>query len=124
MSPARRTLTRAQLIAAEVFGYSFRNYEDHLGIGNLRYEQLMPESAMVLEQAVREGWPLAKVAAKLEASKESAEELLNAYRRAITVIDAENPAEAFRNAVRFAVQKAVSEGLSSEAAIEELVTQM
>jgi hypothetical protein len=30
MSPARMTLTRAQLIAAEVFGCSFHNYEDHL----------------------------------------------------------------------------------------------
>lgn len=69
MSPARMTLTRAQLIAAEVFGYSFHHYEDHLGIGNLRYEQLMPESAMVLEQAVRESWPLAKVAAELKASE-------------------------------------------------------
>jgi hypothetical protein len=28
---------------------------------------------MVLEQAVRESWPLAKVAAELEASEESAE---------------------------------------------------
>jgi len=124
MSPSRMTLTRAQLLAAELFGYSFHNYQDHLGIGNLRYEQLMPESAMVLEQAVHENWPPAKVAAELEASEESAEELLNAYRRAVAVIDAENPAESFRNAVRFAVQNAVSEGLSCEAEIEQLVTQI
>ena len=124
MSPSRITLTRAQLIAAEVFGYSFHNYEQHLGIGNLRYEQLMPKSVMVLEQAVRESWPLAKVAAELEASEQSAADLLDAYRRATAVIDAENPAESFRNAVRFAVQNAVSEGLSSEAAIEKLVTEI
>ena len=124
MSPARITLTRAQLIAAEVFGYSFDNYEDHLGIGNPRYERLMPESAMVLEQAVSESWPIVRVAARLNASEQSAGELLAAYRRAIAVIDAENPAESFRNAVRFSVQDAVSGQLSSEAAIEKLVTQI
>ena len=123
MSPARMRLSRVQLIAAEVFGYSFHNYEDHLGIDNQRFDQLMPESAVVLEQAVRERWPLAKLAAELKASEQSAEELLNAYGRAIAVIDAENPAESFRTAVRFAVQNAMSEG-SSEAAIEKLVTQI
>ena len=36
-------MNRAQLLAAEIFGYSFINYADHLGIGNVRYERLMPE---------------------------------------------------------------------------------
>lgn len=125
MPSAPTSLTRAQLLAAEIFGYSFQNYADHLGIGNARYERLMPESAMVLEKAVRGNWPVTKVAAALDASAESAESLLSAYQRAIAVIDAENPAESFRNAVRFALEGAISEGLSSEtAAVEKLVTQI
>ena len=40
-------MTREQLLAAEIFGYSFANDQDHLGIGNVRYEQLMPASAAV-----------------------------------------------------------------------------
>ena len=36
-------LSRAQFLAAEIFGYSYANYQDHLGIGNTRYERLMPE---------------------------------------------------------------------------------
>ena len=34
-------MNRAQLLAAEIFGYSFANYADHLGIGNVRYERLL-----------------------------------------------------------------------------------
>jgi hypothetical protein len=124
MSPSEKRLTRAQLLAAEIFGYSFQNYEDHLGIGHVRYERMMPDEAVLLERAVREQWPLAKVATALETSEENAEHLLNRYHRAIAVIDAENPAESFRNAVRFVIQDAVSDGLSDEAAIEKLVTQI
>ena len=50
-------MNRAQLLAAEIFGYSFANYADHLGIGNVRYERLMPEDVETLETAEREGWP-------------------------------------------------------------------
>jgi len=42
----------------------------------------------------------------------------------MTIIDAENPAESFRTAVRLAVQDAVADGLSSEADIERLVIQI
>jgi len=31
------------LLAAELFNYSYANYQNHLGIGNLRFEKLMPE---------------------------------------------------------------------------------
>ncbi len=47
-------LTRAQLLAAEIYGYSYANYRDHLGIGNIRYDHLMPETAQKLESAVSE----------------------------------------------------------------------
>lgn len=124
MGPTQKTMTRAHLLAAEVFGYSFQNYEDHLGIGHLRYEQIMPDTVMVLERAVRESWPLAKVAAEIESSEDNAESLLNAYHRAIEIVDAENPAEAFRNAIRFVVRDAASEGRLAEAAIEKVVTQI
>jgi hypothetical protein len=117
-------MTRKHLIAAAVYNYSYQNYEDHLGIGNQRFERLMPESATVLAQAVQENWPRAKAAAALDTSEESAEILLGNYRRAMTIIDAENPAESFRTAIRLVVQDAVADGLSSEADIERLVIQI
>ena len=117
-------MNRAQLLAAEIFGYSFANYADHLGIGNVRYERLMPEAAETLETAEREGWPATKTAEALEVDVERAEELLEALQRAREVVDAENPAEAFRNGVRFAIWHAVEEGLRDPESMEKLVTQI
>lgn len=117
-------MSRYHLLAAEVFGYSFANYEDHLGIGHERFETLMPQDAETLEHAHREHWPAAKVAESLSVDVKTAERLLSAFQRAIQVIDAENPAESFRNAIRFVIQDAVAEGLTDEESIEALVTQI
>ena len=117
-------MNRAQLLAAEIFGYSFANYADHLGIGNVRYERLMPEDTETLELAEREGWPAAKIAAALEVDVERAEDLLAALQRAREIVDAENPAEAFRNGVRFSIWHALEEGLQDPESIEKLVTQI
>jgi len=117
-------VTREQLLAAEIYGYSFANYQDHLGIGNVRYEQLMPEAVRTLEQAAKENWPTSRIAEMLDVEVEEVEQLTAAFDRARQIVDAENPAELFRNAVRFSVQRALSEGLDDAQSIEELVTQI
>ena len=117
-------MNRAQLLAAEIFGYRFANYADHLGIGNVRFERLMPQDAKTLETAEREGWPASKIAAALEVDVERAEELREAFQRAREVVDAENPAEAFRNGVRFSIWQALEEGLHDPESVEKLVTQI
>ena len=117
-------MDRLQLLAAELFGYSFANYEEHLGIGNERYERLMPETAETLETAEREGWPAFKIAEELDVDVERAEQLLVAFERARDVVDAENPAEAFRHGVRFTIMDALDDGLDGPEALENLVTQI
>jgi hypothetical protein len=117
-------MTRAQLSAAEIFKYSFANYQDHLGIGNERFEHDMPRTAELLERAVAESWPLARLARELEIDESEATEYLDAYHEAVAVVDAENPAEAFRTAVLFAVRDAGNEGLRSSEDIERLVKQI
>ena len=119
-----RELSRYHLLAAEIFGYSYANYRDHLGIGNLRFEELMPQDAKRLEAAVSEDWPIGRVAQELEVDTDNAAALVNATRDAIQVVDADNPSESFRNVVRQVIQRAVAEGLNDDEAIEELVTQM
>ena len=47
-----------------------------------------------------------------------------AFGRARQIVDAENPAELFRNAVRFSIQDAAEEGLHDSESIEALVTQI
>ena len=117
-------MTREQLIAAEIYGYSFDNYEDHLGIGNVRYEQLMPEAARTLERAANEGWPTSQLAQVLKVKLDEVVELTAAFARARQIVDAENPAELFRNAVRFSIQAAVNQRLNDAESIESLVTQI
>jgi hypothetical protein len=117
-------MTREQLLAAEIYGYSFANYQDHLGIGNVRYDQLMPEAVRTLEHAANENWPTSRIAEVLEVDIDEAEGLRTAFDRARQIVDAENPAELFRNGVRHSVQDAMSKGLEDAEAIEELVTQI
>ena len=66
-------MDRLRLLAAELFGYSYANYADHLGIGNERYERLMPEAVATLETAEREGWSVLQVAEALKVDVERAQ---------------------------------------------------
>src|SRR2546427_12300371 len=84
----------------------------------------MPEDVEPLEPAGGEGGPAATIAAALEVDVERAEELLEAFQRAREVVDAENPAEAFRNGVRFSIWQALEEGLHDPESVEKLLTQI
>jgi hypothetical protein len=109
---------------AEIFGYSFANYEDHLGLGNVRYERLMPEMVRKIERPIQENWPRSRLAKELDLSVAEAEGFVEDFERARQVVDAENPGESFRNAVRFSIQDAVEKGLATPGSIEALVTQI
>ena len=117
-------MTREQLLAAEIYGYSFANYRNHLGIGNVRFEQLMPETVRTLERAAKENWPTSRIAEALEVRIDQVEQLRTAFDRAREIVDADNPAELFRNSVRFAVQLAIKEGLDDAESVEKLVKQI
>ena len=116
-------MKRIHLLAAEIFKYSYANYEGHLGI-NERFDRLMPEDAKTLEQALNEGWSIDEVAGKLDISSKNARELLNATREAIDIVDADDPAESFRKAVRLSIHYALEDGINDDKAIENLVTQI
>src|SRR5690349_5253700 len=111
-------MNRYQLLAAEIFGYSYANYEDHLGIGNIRFDKLMPDDARKLERAVAENWPIERVARELQVDEAQAQESLRAFREARDVVDAENAAESFRAAVRQVIEVAIKDGLRDENSIE------
>ncbi|WP_182869984.1 hypothetical protein, partial [Stieleria mannarensis] len=117
-------LGREHLLAAEIFGYSFANYRDHLGIGNVRFEDLMPDDAKVLQQAVTENWPLTRVAAAMNTDTDNAASLIDSAKDAIKVVDAATPADSFRMAVRQLVQTASEQGLNTEQDVDNLVTQI
>lgn len=115
-------LDRRSLLAAEIFGYSYDHYEDHLG--NLRFDELMPRQVDTLERAERENWDDARLAATLDRDGQEIPSLRGRYRRAVSIVDAPTPAESFRRGVRFSIQDALEEGLDDEEALERLVGQI
>ena len=117
-------MNRKQLLAAETFAYSYANYADHLGIGNARFDKLMPDDVDILEQAVQEEWDDERLAEALEVSAEDVDFWRVSYRRAKEIVDASDPAEAFRHGVRYSIIDAIEEGLVNEDDIEALVTQI
>lgn len=117
-------MTRLQLLAAEIFSYSFANYASHLGIGHVRFEQLMPNAARDLERAEKEGWTDARLAQALEVELNEVPAWRKRFRDAVEVVDAPNPAEAFRNAVRQALQFEFAPGPAGDAKIESAVKQI
>ncbi len=117
-------MDRRELLAAETFHYSYANYDDHLGIGNIRFDKLMPDDVDTLEQDAQEGWDDARLAEALEIEVDKVELWRESYRRAKDIVDAPTPAESFRRGVRYSIQDAVEEGLAGEEAIERLVTQI
>ena len=84
----------------------------------------MPEVARTLENAANENWSISRLAKELSVDSDEAEKLTAAFCRARQIVDAENPAELFRNAVRFSIQDAAHDGLKDAESIEDLVTQI
>jgi hypothetical protein len=117
-------MTREQLLAAETFHYSYANYDDHLGIGNVRFDTLMPDDVDTLERAEREDWDDARLAQALEIEEKQVGHWRLSYERAKAIVDAPTPAESFRRGVRFSIEDAVEEGLADERAIDDVVTQV
>jgi len=116
-------MDRRQLLAAEIHGYSYDNYHDHLGV-NPRFDRYMPEAVDTLESAADEAWPIEKVASALGVEINEAKKALLALKRARKVVDAENPAESFRWAVRQSIEAAIDAGLSDSESIDQLTIQI
>jgi hypothetical protein len=119
-----KTLSRQQFLTAEIFAYSYANYADHMGIGNDRFENLMPDDAATLEKAVIENWEIARVAKTLAVDCDAASSLIASTKDALKIVDARNPAIAFREAILQLVTKSSEEGLDSDDAVSNLVTQV
>ena len=84
-----KRMNRLELLAAEVFSYSYANYADHHG--NPRFDTIMPDIAATLERAVKEQWPIEKLAKELKVDREEGDDFLKAYHRSLEVVDAEEP---------------------------------
>ena len=119
-------MKRRHLLAAELFSYSYPRYREKLDDGNVRFTRLMPRDVDVLERVEREGWDDARVASALEMDVAAVPDWRRTFARARHVVDAPDPAETFRRAVRQCVENALEEGLApgDDDAIDRLVVQV
>ncbi len=117
-------MTRYQLLAAEIFTYSFANYASHLGFGHLRFEQIMPQFAKNLERAEKEGWNDKRLAQKLEVELSAVPAWRKRYQDAVEIVDAKNPAESFRHAVRQSLAYEFGRHQIGDAELESAVQQI
>lgn len=116
-------LTRKQMLAAELFGYSYANYEDHIGI-NVRFDRLMPDDVDTLEQAEREEWNAQRIAQALEIPTDRVAKYQRMFQEGREIIDTPSLAQSFRCAVRTSIQHATEAGLGDMGSIERLTTQI
>ena len=103
----RRQLTRKKMLAAEIYGYSYDNYENHLGIGNIRFEKLMLDDVDILERAERDDWDSSPLAKAMDIPDENVASFQRLYREANEIVDAPTPVESFRSGVRCSIQYAI-----------------
>ena len=115
-------MDRYKLLAAELYGYSYHNYDEHEG--NLSYDTLMPNDVKIMEKAIKENWPKEKIAMKLKIDIEQVDLYIEKTRNGIHIVDSPTPAESFRRSVRVEIKDALIEGLKTEEDIEKLVNQI
>jgi hypothetical protein len=119
-----RKMTRRERLAAEYFGYSLANYADHLAVDNVRFTKLMPAIVDQIERACDENWPVEQTAKTLDVKPDEVPDIFQRFREALEMVDAPNPSEAFRLAVREQIQRAAANDLNSAKKIDDLVIQI
>lgn len=117
-------MKRAELIAAEVYGYSYQHYQEKLEMNHPRFRKFMPDTIPILEKAEKETWTKEKLSQALDIPAEQIPGLLDSFRQAIDIVDSSNPAESFRRSIKHSIINALSEGLKNEKEIEKLVVQI
>ena len=116
-------MKRIHYLAAEIFFYSYDNYDGHLG-GNERFDGIMPKEARILDKALDGSIDVKDLASRLHVDEDGLIDLLSKAKTARKIVDADNPAKGFREALRQTVDYAVKEGLTGEDAVEALVGQI
>lgn len=117
-------MKRIHYLAAEIFSYSYDNYDGHLGI-NDRFDKLMPHDARLLEDALEsDSIDAGQLAEQLGIPEDGAIEFLQRAKDARKIVDAATPAAGFREAVKQSIQVALNQGITDEAEIDALVEQI
>ena len=101
-----------------IIGNNYDNFSNRLNLlyGSSGYSKSLKSS--------RENWNLTRVADEMDVDTDDAASMLASTRAAIKVVDAENPAAAFRESMTQLLTKAAEDGLTTDDAIKNVVTQI
>lgn len=116
-------MKRIHYLAAEIFFYSYDNYDGHLGI-NDRFDRMMPDDARLLDAALDGDFDAKDLAAQLKVTEDDLIEYLQRAKNARKIVDADSPADGFREGVKQSIQHALEKGIDDEAAIDALAGQI
>jgi hypothetical protein len=117
-------MERIHYLAAELFGYSYENYNGKLEIKHVRFTKYMPETVRKLEKALDENWIDSKIAKELEIEIEEVSKWKDAYRSANRIVKNTHAGAFFKSAIRESVLHALDLGLSEEKDIDILIEQI
>lgn len=93
-------MKRYEYLAAEIFGYSYRHYQDKIEMENSRFTKYMPSDVKLLEQGIKEAWSTEKIAEKLEIDAERVGVFKEAYERAVKIVDQLTPYRTFEEGIK------------------------
>jgi hypothetical protein len=116
-------MKRIHYLAAEIYFYSYDNYDGHLGI-NDRFDKLMPNEARLLDAALDGDIDAKDLAKKLKMTEDELIEFLQRTKNARKIVDADSLADGFREGVRQSIKQALEKGIDNEAAIDALAGQI
>ena len=116
-------MERIHYLAAEIFFYSYDNYDGHLGV-NDRFDQKMPEDARLLDRTLGGDFDARELATKLKVTEDDLIEYLKRAQNARKIVDADSLADGFREGVKQSIKQALDKGIDDEAAIDALAGQI
>ncbi|MCH4887408.1 hypothetical protein EZV73_07490 [Acidaminobacter sp. JC074] len=117
-------MNRYRYIAAEMYGYSYDEYQRKLSSGNTRFTKYMPETVEAIERALEENWDHKKIAKVLEVDLDNVPEWIESFLHAKEIVDSKHAGESFRNGVKRSILHAIDVGLDSDDKVDNLVEQI
>lgn len=117
-------MNRVDLIAAEVFGYSFDHYQDRIDIRNKRFTKYMPDDIILIEKSISKGKSNKDLAKALKISEEKVEQYKSKYFNAIKVVDSKNAGESYKEGLKITLENFIKRNKLNEQNIDELIQEI
>jgi hypothetical protein len=117
-------LERKHMLAAEIYGYSYTYYAEHLELGNARFTHMMPGDVEILERAEQEDWDDDRLAQELGVPEDKVELWRQMYAESKSIVDAGDPSACFQQALTLSIQSVLQNAGLDEFTIERLTARI